>query len=165
MLIWRGQKHKPITLPDHIKQVATNGNSRLLQLLLLPLISFQYCSTELGSNEFISWPQLCLMTSNFLSHCLQLSHPQIAAAIYTPNNPSYSSVLQCYIINSLPCDSTTCQPGKPFLIITWLYKTHVQQALVCAQNHNLVKTSGGHDYRGMAYVAGEVPFFVLDNLC
>lgn len=96
-------------------------------------------------------------------HCL-LNHSQpshsISAAIYTPNNGSFSSVLQAYIRN-LRFNTTTTR--KPFLIVTALHESHIQAAIVCAQTHNLQMKirSGGHDYEGVSYVA-EVPFFVLD---
>ena len=96
-------------------------------------------------------------------HCLlnhsQPSHP-ISAAIYTPNNGSFSSVLQAYIRN-LRFNTTTTR--KPFLIVTALHESHIQAAIVCAQTHNLQMKirSGGHDFEGVSYVA-EVPFFILD---
>nr|POE73690.1 berberine bridge enzyme-like 8 [Quercus suber] len=96
-------------------------------------------------------------------HCLlnhsQPSHP-ISAAIYTPNNGSFSSVLQAYIRN---LRFNTTKTRKPFLIVTALHESHIQAAIVCAQTHNLQMKirSGGHDYEGVSYVA-EVPFFVLD---
>ncbi|TQD86657.1 hypothetical protein C1H46_027783 [Malus baccata] len=99
---------------------------------------------------------------NFV-HCLlnnsQPSHP-IAPAIYSPNNTSYSSVLESYIRNLRFNTSTT---RKPFLILTALHESHVQISVVCAQIHNLHMRirSGGHDYEGSSYVA-EVPFFILD---
>ncbi|KAL4632537.1 hypothetical protein ACB092_04G058200 [Castanea dentata] len=89
----------------------------------------------------------------------QPSHP-ISAAIYTPNNDSYFSILQAYIRN-LRFNTTTTQ--KPFLILTALHESHIQAAIVCAQKQDLQMKirSGGHDYEGVSY-GSEVPFFVLD---
>ncbi|KAM3702632.1 hypothetical protein ACJW31_04G039400 [Castanea mollissima] len=89
----------------------------------------------------------------------QPSHP-ISAAMYTPNNDSYFSILQAYIRN-LRFNTTTTQ--KPFLILTALHESHIQAAIVCAQKQDLQMRirSGGHDYEGVSYVS-EVPFFVLD---
>ncbi|CAL0309203.1 unnamed protein product [Lupinus luteus] len=71
-----------------------------------------------------------------------------------------SIVLASHIRNLRFNTSTT---RKPYLIITALHVSHVQAAVVCAQNQNLQMKirSGGHDYDGLSYVA-EVPFFILD---
>ena len=104
-----------------------------------------------------------LLSSESFIQCLlnhsQPSHP-ISAAMYTPNNDSYFSILQAYIRN-LRFNTTTTQ--KPFLILTALHESHIQAAIVCAQKQDLQMKirSGGHDYEGVSYVS-EVPFFVLD---
>ncbi|XP_050369629.1 berberine bridge enzyme-like 8 [Argentina anserina] len=122
----------------------------LLPILLVLSVSAGTVSASSSTPEdFVS----CL-----LSHALP-SHP-IGPAIYTPNNASYSSVLESYIRNLRFNESYT---RKPYLIITALHVSHVQQAILCAQKHNLQMKirSGGHDYEGVSYVA-EVPFFILD---
>ena len=99
---------------------------------------------------------------NFLG-CLvnhsEPSHP-ITSAIFTPNNTSFSSVLQAYIRNLCFNTSTT---RKPFLIVTPFHVSHVQAVVLCAKKHNLLIKirSGGHDYEGLSYVASK-PFFILD---
>jgi hypothetical protein len=121
----------------------------MLSLLATFLLSFSWQTSGSSSGSFIH----CL-----LNH-FQPSHP-ISSAIYTPNNSSYSSVLQSYIRNLRFNTSTT---HKPFLILTALHESHIQAAVVCAQKHNLQMKirSGGHDYEGVSYVS-EVPFFILD---
>ncbi|WVY92750.1 hypothetical protein V8G54_031838 [Vigna mungo] len=100
---------------------------------------------------------------NTFLHCLvnysEPSHP-ITSAIFTPNNASFSSVLDAYVRNLRFNTSTT---RKPFLIITALHVSHIQASIICAQKYNLQMKirSGGHDYEGVSYVA-EVPFFILD---
>ncbi|XP_022899019.1 berberine bridge enzyme-like 8 [Olea europaea var. sylvestris] len=95
--------------------------------------------------------------------CLQshseLSNP-ISAVLYTPENSSYSSVLQSYIRNLRFNESTT---PKPQLILTALHVSHIQAAIVSAKMHGLQMKirSGGHDYEGVSY-ASDVPFFILD---
>ncbi|RDX74964.1 Berberine bridge enzyme-like 8, partial [Mucuna pruriens] len=121
-------------------------------LVLLPtvaLVSLLYTATNSADNTFVH----CLVNHS------ESSHP-IAAAILTPNNSSFSSVLQAYVRNLRFNTSTT---RKPFLIVTALHVSHVKAAIVCAKKHNLLMKirSGGHDYEGMSYVA-EVPFFLLD---
>ncbi|KAL6293572.1 hypothetical protein ACE6H2_001714 [Prunus campanulata] len=126
----------------------------LFQLILLLLLLLSFNVSWAGSDsapdqDFVQ----CL-----LSHS-QPSHP-ISEAIYILNNASYSSVLRSYIRN---LRFNTCSTLKPFLIITPLHESHVQQAIVCAQKQNLQMKirSGGHDYEGVSYVS-EVPFFLLD---
>ncbi|GKV03921.1 hypothetical protein SLEP1_g16154 [Rubroshorea leprosula] len=100
----------------------------------------------------------------FLQCLLDNSHPShpISSAIFTPQNSSYSSVLQSYIRNRRFNETTT---PKPFLILTALHQSHIQAAVVCAKKHDLQMKirSGGHDYEGLSYVS-TVPFFVLDIL-
>lgn len=87
------------------------------------------------------------------------SHP-IFQAIHTPQNSSYSSVLQSYIRNLRFNTSST---PKPVLIVAAMHESHVQAAIICAKKHNLQMKirSGGHDYEGLSYVSN-VPFFILD---
>ncbi|CAJ2657866.1 berberine bridge enzyme-like 8 [Trifolium pratense] len=110
----------------------------------------------------------CIVSStnshdNTFIHCLvnhsQPSHP-ITSSIFTPSNPTFSSVLEAYIRNLRFNTSTT---RKPYLIITALHVSHIQASIICAKKHNLQMKirSGGHDYEGVSYVA-EVPFFILD---
>ncbi|KAK8468808.1 hypothetical protein PHAVU_006G124600 [Phaseolus vulgaris] len=100
---------------------------------------------------------------NTFLHCLvnhsEPSHP-ITSAIFTPNNASFSSVLEAYVRNLRFNTSTT---RKPFLIVTALHVSHIQASIICAQKYNLQMKirSGGHDYEGVSYVA-QVPFFILD---
>ncbi|KAI5350124.1 hypothetical protein L3X38_003015 [Prunus dulcis] len=124
----------------------------LFQLILNLLLSFSVSwagSDSAPDQDFVQ----CL-----LSHS-QPSHP-ISEAIYIPNNASYASVLRSYIRN---LRFNTCSTPKPFLIITPLHESHVQQAIVCAQKQNLLMKirSGGHDYEGVSYVS-DLPFFLLD---
>ncbi|KAL5771839.1 hypothetical protein ACOSP7_011450 [Xanthoceras sorbifolium] len=87
-------------------------------------------------------------------------HYPISNAIYTPQNLSYSIVLQSYIRN-LRFNTTSTR--KPLLILTAQHESHVQAAIVCGRKHALQMKirSGGHDYEGISYVSN-VPFFVLD---
>ncbi|XP_068321445.1 berberine bridge enzyme-like 8 [Pyrus communis] len=129
-------------------QMAIPRLPHILQLLVLLVLSTSW-ATSADPENFVH----CLLNHS------QPSHP-IAPAIYSPNNASYSSVLESYIRNLRFNTSTT---RKPFLILTALHESHVQISVVCAQIHNLQMKirSGGHDYEGVSYVA-EVPFFILD---
>ncbi|KAL5157961.1 Berberine bridge enzyme-like 8 [Glycine soja] len=126
-------------------------SSHRIQLLLFPIVVLLWSASAANS------------ANNTFLHCLvnhsEPSHP-ITSAIFTPNNTSFSSVLEAYIRNLRFNTSTT---RKPFLIITALHVSHIQASIICAQKHNLQMKirSGGHDYEGVSYVA-EVPFFILD---
>ncbi|KAA8531468.1 hypothetical protein F0562_006179 [Nyssa sinensis] len=85
---------------------------------------------------------------------------QISSILYTPNNPSFTTVLQSYIRN---CRYNTSTTPKPLIIVTPLHASHVQAAVICAKNIDvqLKIRSGGHDYDGISYVS-DVPFIILD---
>lgn len=135
------QTHKPI-------KIKTLNSSVILVLLFSFLLVFASPKTA---------------TENFVQCLLRRSPPSypIAPAIFTPNNHSYSSVLQTYIQNLRFNTSTT---PKPFLILTALHEYHVRIEILCARIDNLLMKirSGGHDYEGVSYVSNAVPFFILD---
>ncbi|KEH37088.1 FAD-binding berberine family protein [Medicago truncatula] len=127
---------------------------KFLSLILSPILGLLFLSclasaTNSHQNTFIH----CLVNHS------QPSHP-ITSSIFTPNNSSFSSVLNDYVRNLRFNTSTT---RKPYLIITALHVSHIQASIICAKQHNLQMKirSGGHDYEGVSYVA-EVPFFILD---
>uniref|UniRef100_A0A2P2PLK4 FAD-binding PCMH-type domain-containing protein n=1 Tax=Rhizophora mucronata TaxID=61149 RepID=A0A2P2PLK4_RHIMU len=98
----------------------------------------------------------------FYQSLLSHSHPShpISEAIYTPENPKYSSVLRAYIRN---LRFTAPETPKPALILTALHESHVQAAVICGKKNGLQLRirSGGHDYEGASYVS-TFPFFILD---
>ncbi|GMI93069.1 hypothetical protein like AT1G30700 [Hibiscus trionum] len=102
-----------------------------------------------GNQTFIQ----CLLDNSLDSH-------PISSAIYTPQSPSYSSVLESYIRNLRFNESST---PKPFLILTPLHQSHIQAAVTCGKTHGVRMKirSGGHDYEGFSYVS-TLPFFLLD---
>ncbi|KAJ8758731.1 hypothetical protein K2173_000452 [Erythroxylum novogranatense] len=118
----------------------------ILLLLLSPLVqSFRL------KDSFLQ----CLSSSSKFS-------TSIASDIYTPDNSSFSSVLESTAQNLrylLP--SVT----KPAFIFTPVFESHVQAAVVCAKQlgiHLRVR-SGGHDYEGVSYASEtETPFVILD---
>ncbi|CAI9089560.1 OLC1v1024151C1 [Oldenlandia corymbosa var. corymbosa] len=89
-----------------------------------------------------------------------LPNEPISGLIYTPNNSSFSTVLQTYIRNLRFNETTT---RKPYLIITPTKISHIQSSILCAKQYGLLMKirSGGHDYEGVSYVA-DSPFFILD---
>ena len=123
--------------------------SSLLSLSLGLLFSFVLATSADVSENFVQ--------------CLT-SHSQnptsISQVIYTPNNSSYTSVLEFSIRNLRFLSPDT---PKPLVIITPLHESHIQVAIICARSHGLQIRirSGGHDYEGLSYVS-HVPFFILD---
>lgn len=87
------------------------------------------------------------------------SHP-ISSLIYVPKSPSYSIVLQSYLRNLRFNNSAT---RKPSLIVTATHVSHIQAAILCAQDKGIEMKvrSGGHDYEGLSYTS-IVPFFMVD---
>ncbi|XP_057431435.1 berberine bridge enzyme-like 21 [Lotus japonicus] len=80
--------------------------------------------------------------------------------VFSPTNPSFSTVLQNYIRNARFNTSAT---KKPLIIVTPLQESHVQAAVICAKTIKvqLKIRSGGHDYEGISYISNE-PFIIID---
>ncbi|KAJ4960180.1 hypothetical protein NE237_020090 [Protea cynaroides] len=97
---------------------------------------------------------------NFRQYFISQSSIPIAQVLYTPNNPSYLTVLNAAAQNSRFTTPTT---PKPRLIVTPWTASHVQMAVSCCRKYGLhIRIrSGGHDYEGLSYVS-DVPFILLD---
>ncbi|KAK9091541.1 hypothetical protein Sjap_024718 [Stephania japonica] len=83
--------------------------------------------------------------------------------VYTPNNSSFSSILNSRIQN-LRFLST--KYPKPYIITTPLNESHVQTIVICSRKHGFFIRirSGGHDYEGLSYTSPltNTPFVLLD---
>ncbi|XP_057810301.1 berberine bridge enzyme-like 18 [Salvia miltiorrhiza] len=88
------------------------------------------------------------------------NHSSITNVIYTPTNPSYTSILQSTIRNTRFLSEST---PKPQVIITPESETQIPPIIRCAKKCGLeIRTrSGGHDMEGLSYVA-KVPFVIID---
>ncbi|KAL7211231.1 hypothetical protein ACSBR2_014165 [Camellia fascicularis] len=89
---------------------------------------------------------------------------QIHSIVFAPNNPFFTIFLQFYMRNHRFASSAT---PKPFLIITPLFETHVQAAILCSKltEKQLKIRNGGHDYEGLSYVSpAGVVFIILDTM-
>ncbi|KAE8694812.1 Cannabidiolic acid synthase [Hibiscus syriacus] len=95
-------------------------------------------------------------------HCFSSLHPQDSSSIviHTPNNSSYSSVLDSTIRNFRFATPTT---PKPLVIVTPSTVSHIQSTIHCSRKHGLqIRTrSGGHDFEGSSFVS-RVPFVLVD---
>lgn len=123
-----------------------------------PITSFAYIFVVLS----FAWAASADNHEAFL-HCLSLHSPNtssISNIIYTPTNPSYSSILNFSIHN---LRFTSSKTPKPQIIITPLQVSQIQASIICAKNTGFqIRTrSGGHDYEGLSYVS-DVPFVVVD---
>ena len=120
----------------------------LCSILSLLSFSFQASANARPYNNF----RQCL------SHRLSNSN-SFPKLIYTPNDPSYFSVLNSTIQNRRFSPLIL----KPLAIITPSNVSHVQASVYCSRKHGLqIRTrSGGHDFEGLSYVS-QVPFVIID---
>lgn len=128
----------------------TKMKKPLLSLLLYFLVFFAFASADSSVYE------------NFVQCFKQSKIPdsQISRIIYSPNNASFTNVLQSYIRNRRFNVSAT---PKPSIIVTPTAEPHVSAAVLCAKKLGvqLKIRSGGHDYEGISYVSATT-FVVLD---
>ncbi|KZV17047.1 reticuline oxidase-like protein [Dorcoceras hygrometricum] len=125
----------------------------------MKILTFSFCLSLLFC---VSWqPAQYEAFIECLEKYPQPSSSPISDVVYTPDNPSFSSVLQAYIRNLRFNESTT---PKPRLIITASHVSHIQAAIVCGKAYDFQMRirSGGHDYDGVSYVSDYPNFFILD---
>ncbi|KAL5054346.1 hypothetical protein RYX36_035028 [Vicia faba] len=116
--------------------------------LLETLIIDMYISSSISQSSI----------QNFLK-CFS-HNSQDSKVTYTPNNASFSTILNMKIQNKRFKTATT---PKPLAIITAKDASHVQATVICAKSNNIQIRirSGGHDYEGYSYVS-DVPFVIID---
>ncbi|KAI3775599.1 hypothetical protein L1987_50179 [Smallanthus sonchifolius] len=119
----------------------------VLLFLLAP-----FCSSNLIQDSF----HQCLSVNTD-------SLTQLPNIFFTPNNPSFTSVLNSTAQN-LRCIASYA--AKPQLIFTPLHETHIQTAVICAKKLGIQLRfrSGGHDYEGMSYTSVMDPPYVVVDL-
>ncbi|CAH9092070.1 unnamed protein product [Cuscuta europaea] len=118
--------------------------------IILPSTSFAFLDSTIPESFY----KCIRLNSNF-------SAP-FSSAFFTPNNASFSTILEStaqnlrYLVPSVP---------KPKLIFMPTTESHVQAAVICAKQLGiqLRARSGGHDYEGLSFASGmESPFVILD---
>ncbi|XP_043691519.1 berberine bridge enzyme-like 23 [Telopea speciosissima] len=97
---------------------------------------------------------------NFLKCATNYSSESVSELIYTPQNSSFSSILNSTIQNLRLLSSKN---PKPLFIITPTHESHIQAAVICSKQCNLqIKVrSGGHDYEGLSYLSNAL-FLIID---
>ncbi|KAL0400578.1 UNVERIFIED_CONTAM: Berberine bridge enzyme-like 18 [Sesamum latifolium] len=96
-----------------------------------------------------------------LTDQFRLSNLDPSNVVYTPNHPSYASLLHLPTQNLRP-QSTT--PTTPLLIITPFHELQIQALIYCSKKlgTQIRIRSGSHDFEGLSYTSG-VPFVILDT--
>ncbi|KAL8216569.1 hypothetical protein R6Q57_023406 [Mikania cordata] len=126
-----------------------NYFSRLIVLLVLLAPLSPFCSSNQVQDSF----HQCLTTH---------STAQLPNIFYTPNNPSFTLLLNSTALN-LRCIAPDA--AKPEAIFTPLNEAHIQNAVICAKNIGIQLRfrSGGHDYEGISYTSVmDPPYVVID---
>ncbi|GMN64880.1 hypothetical protein TIFTF001_033949 [Ficus carica] len=125
--------------------------SPLIPFVITLIFSFFCAASAYNHKDFLQ----CL------SHHLSNTSSVDAKLIYTPINPSYVSILNSTIMNSLFAISPSSP--KPLAIITPLHASEVQATIFCSKEHGVqIRTrSGGHDSWGLSYLS-HVPYVIID---
>ncbi|KAL5708917.1 cinnamyl-alcohol dehydrogenase [Ranunculus cassubicifolius] len=99
-------------------------------------------------------------SENFIQCLSKNSDTSITNIVYSPQNSSYTSILDFSIQNFRFISSAT---PKPAFIITPLQESHIQAAVICSkkQGFQIRVRSGGHDYEGLSYISYK-PFVIID---
>ncbi|KAI3955659.1 hypothetical protein MKW92_044906 [Papaver armeniacum] len=128
--------------------MTTSRSSKLVALSVL--FTFLLVKTSFGTATSVH---------GSFTQCLSL-HSDTPIPIYRPSNMNYSSILEATISNQRYNSSIT---PKPNLIITPLFESHVQAAVICARKSGIQirVRSGGHDFEGLSYTS-DVPFIIVD---
>ncbi|GAA0172755.1 hypothetical protein LIER_41395 [Lithospermum erythrorhizon] len=125
-----------------------NTPTRTMHTLLLSIIFLISSSPKISAN-----------TSDDFVTCIQ-SYNNSDGSIYTPENSSFSTLLQSMVQNFR---AQTEAPLKPIAILTPSHETEMQAAIHCSKIFGLQirVRSGGHDFEGLSYLS-HVPFVIIN---
>ncbi|KAL3522898.1 hypothetical protein ACH5RR_015732 [Cinchona calisaya] len=132
------------------------------KLLPLPSLIFMLSVALMFSSSSFAVSEI---VQDKFFQCINLNselYIPFSTAFVTPNNASFSSVLQSTAQN-LRCLLPSV--AKPELIFTPLVESHVQAAVICAKEVGIQIRirSGGHDYEGLSYISDlDSPFVIVD---
>lgn len=126
--------------------------SSLILSLLISLLCASWAVSDSTQDKFV--------------HCMKLNTDlsiPYSTAFFTPNNASFSSILQYTAQNLRSLDPSR---SKPELIFTPLAESHVQAAVICAKEFGiqLRVRSGGHDYEGISSTSVTKSQFVMIDM-
>nr|XP_017225054.1 PREDICTED: tetrahydrocannabinolic acid synthase-like [Daucus carota subsp. sativus] len=81
---------------------------------------------------------------------------------YTPNNSSYTLILEFSLVNQRFAKPET---PKPLVIVTPNEESQIQIVIYCCKNHGIQMRirGGGNDFEGLSYTS-QVPFLLLDMI-
>ncbi|KAI3729926.1 hypothetical protein L6452_18599 [Arctium lappa] len=126
---------------------------KLVSILIITSLSLGFFSSTYSNPTSVYF-------LDCISHRISSNFSNI---IITPNDTSYSTVLQSTIQN-LRFD--TPETLKPSAIITPLSYSHVQSTVICSVKSRLQIRirSGGHDYEGLSFTSFDhtTPFILVD---
>ncbi|XP_055804400.1 berberine bridge enzyme-like 22 [Solanum dulcamara] len=100
----------------------------------------------------------CYSQQDFLYCLSKYSEINVTRNIYTPNSPTYSSILEYAQKNPRWMNSS-----HPNFIVSPRKESEIKPVILCAKKLGLqIKIkSGGHDYEGISF-RSEIPFVMLD---
>ncbi|CAI9093935.1 OLC1v1029548C1 [Oldenlandia corymbosa var. corymbosa] len=129
------------------------SSTMLSAFLLLPFLFFDSQSLFVSADS----------TYDYFANCLTkqgIPSDEISHILYSPENASFTTVLNDYVRNQRFNTSTT---KKPTIIVTPLDIQGIQAAIFCTKEADLQLKirSGGHDYEGISYVSRKT-FVILD---
>lgn len=128
-------------------------SSSLLSFLLAILLSL--CCAEMSGQASCKSFLQCL--TDLSDHLYPVSQ-----VLFTPENSSYTSILQLGLRN---LRFTSPEFLKPLVIVTPVHESQIQSVIHCARKHkvHIRIRCGGHDFEGLSYTA-RVPFVMIDMI-
>lgn len=121
---------------------------------LFAILLSLYCAEMSGQTSCKTFLQCLTYQSDYLT--------PISQVLFTPENSSYTSILQLGLRN---LRFTSPEFSKPQVIVTPVHESQIQSLINCARKHrmHIRIRCGGHDFEGLSYTA-RVPFIMIDMI-